>query len=94
MTLLRWSADWDTASALYEQAAAEYKKAGLKRKTMTALEKASLGQEKLNSCVSHPLPPSPPPSLLPSYCSPVAVGLLCCPSRAKTSGGKRARVRT
>lgn len=50
VTLLRWSADWDTACSLYEQAAAEFKRLGNTRKARLALEKAANAQERLNSC--------------------------------------------
>jgi hypothetical protein len=49
VTLLRWSADWDTACSLYEQAAAEFRRLGNKRKARLALEKAAYAQERLNS---------------------------------------------
>lgn len=62
VTLLRWSADWDTACSLYEQAAAEFKRLGNTRKARVALEKAANAQERLNSCapprLTHPLPTS------------------------------------
>jgi hypothetical protein len=58
VTLLRWSADWDTACSLYEQAAAEYNRLGNARKARLALEKAANAQERLNSCGA-PATPDP-----------------------------------
>ncbi|KAF5475482.1 hypothetical protein F2P56_007284 [Juglans regia] len=49
LSLTRWSADWRTATQLYEQAANAFRIAKDPEKAKTAYEKASKGQEMLSS---------------------------------------------
>lgn len=49
LSLTRWSADWRSATALYEQAAIAYRLAKNYEKAKEAFEKASKGQEMLSS---------------------------------------------
>lgn len=49
LTLTRWSADWRSATQLYEQAAIAFRLAKEYEKAKTAFEKASKGQEMLSS---------------------------------------------
>ncbi|KAG9133132.1 hypothetical protein Leryth_026797 [Lithospermum erythrorhizon] len=49
LTLTRWSADWRSATALYEQAANSYRVSKKYEKAKEAFEKASKGQEMLSS---------------------------------------------
>ncbi|KAF3945621.1 hypothetical protein CMV_028022, partial [Castanea mollissima] len=49
LSLTRWSADWKSATQLYEQAAIGYRVAKNHEKAKIAFEKASKGQEMLSS---------------------------------------------
>ncbi|KAG2689571.1 hypothetical protein I3843_09G144300 [Carya illinoinensis] len=49
LSLTRWSADWRTATQLYEQAASAFRIGKDPEKAKTAYEKASKGQEMLSS---------------------------------------------
>ncbi|XWS20735.1 hypothetical protein CRYUN_Cryun31cG0128000 [Craigia yunnanensis] len=49
LSLTRWSADWKSATLLYEQAANGFRVAKDPEKAKLAFEKASKGQEMLSS---------------------------------------------
>ncbi|KAF9620550.1 hypothetical protein IFM89_013215 [Coptis chinensis] len=49
LTLTRWSADWSSATVLYEAAAIEYRNKRDNEKALMALEKASKGHEMQSS---------------------------------------------
>lgn len=49
LSFTRWNADWNSATALYEQAALAFRHAKENAKAKEAFEKASMGQERLSS---------------------------------------------
>ncbi|CDP04161.1 unnamed protein product [Coffea canephora] len=49
LSLTRWSADWKSATVLYEQAANAFRLSKKHEKAKEAFEKASKGQEMLSS---------------------------------------------